>query len=110
MSSAKVAGATAVQMLVGLEHGEWRGKDTDVENEGMALLQTPGTLEESRSQGQWQCFSAHFYQAFSQIESRWKGILQSDSIGKNGDGKSSFSGNRRDLEMILQWPSLVARW
>lgn len=33
MSSAKVAGATAVRILVGLEHGEWREKDTDVENE-----------------------------------------------------------------------------
>ena len=32
--------------------GSREGKTTDVENEGMALLQTPGTLEESRSQGQ----------------------------------------------------------
>ena len=100
MSSTKVGGAAAVQMLVGLQHGEWRGKDTDVENKGKALLQAPGTLEE-RSQGQWQNFSAPFYQAFSQTKSRWKGILKSDSIGKGADGKSSVSGNRRDREMII---------
>lgn len=101
MSRAKVGGATAVQMLVGLQLGEWRGKDTDVENERMALLQTPGTLEESRSQGQWQNFSAPFYQAFCQTKNRWKGILKSDSIGKGGDGKFNVSGNRRDLEMTI---------
>lgn len=101
MSSAKAGGAAAVQMLVGLQHGKQRWKDTDVENKGKALLQTPGTLEESRSQGQWQNFSAPFYQAFSQTKSRWKGILKSDSIGKGGDGKSNVSENRRDLEMII---------